>query len=101
MQQETFNINLTGLKFKDLQSLNKFLRTSSTFLEPQPLENLLELGVLAHVGQLDVDTSAQAGAQVGRAGEDVAQVLIPHERMASLLKQALDLKHKQADDLIH
>lgn len=42
--------------------------TSSTFLEPQPLENLLKLGVLAHVWQLDVHAGTQAGAKVGWAG---------------------------------
>lgn len=73
------------------------LRTGSTFLEPQPLENLLELGVLAHVGQLDVHPGTQAGAQVGRAGEDVAQVLVPHESVSSVLEQRLDLKQKQTD----
>lgn len=75
------------------------VHTSSTFLEPQPLENLLKLGMFAHVGQLDVHTSAQAGAQVRRAGEDVAQVLVPHERVVSLLEQALDLKHNQVDEV--
>lgn len=67
-------------------------RTSSTFLEPQLLENLFKLGVFAHIGQLHMHTCAQASAQVGWTGEDVAQVLVPHERMAPLLEQALDLK---------
>lgn len=36
-------------------------------------------------------TCTQASAQVRRAGEDVTQVLIPHEFMAPLLEQALNL----------
>lgn len=50
--------------------------------------------MFAHVGQLHVHTCAQAGAQVGRAGEDVAQVLVPHEGVASVLEQALDLNNR-------
>lgn len=73
----------------------KVLHTSSTFLEPQPLENLLKLGMFAHVGQLDVHTCTQAGTQVRWAGEDVAQVLIPHECVASVLEQALNLNTTQ------
>lgn len=69
----------------------KVMLTSSTFLEPQFLENLLKLGMFAHVRQLHVYTCTQAGAQVRWAGEDVTQVLIPHEFMAFLLEQALDL----------
>lgn len=40
---------------------------------------------LAEQWQLDVDTCPQPGAQVGGAGQDVAQPLIPHELPASLL----------------
>lgn len=69
--------------------------TCSSLLQPQPLQDLAELLVLAHVWQLDVDASTQAGAQVGRAGEDVAQVLVPHEFMTSLLKQFLDLPERE------
>lgn len=36
-------------------------------------------------------TCTQASAQVRWAGEDVTQVLIPHEFMAPLLEQALNL----------
>jgi len=67
--------------------------TSSTFLEPQFLENLLKLGMFAHVWQLHMHTCTQASAQVGWAGEDVTQVLIPHERMALLLEQVLNLNN--------
>lgn len=75
-------------------------RTSSTFLQPEPLQNLLELWVFAHVGQLHVHTSAQAGAQVRWTGEDVAQMFVPHEGVSSLLKQTLDLKEDQEQTLI-
>lgn len=36
----------------------------------------------------------QACAEVGRAGEDVAKVLIPHERVTLVFKQLLNLKEK-------
>lgn len=65
--------------------------TSSTFLEPQLLENFLKLGIFAQVWQLHMYTCTQASAQVRRAGEDVTQVLIPHEFVATLLEQALNL----------
>lgn len=47
--------------------------------------------MLAEVGQLDMNTPTQAGAQVRGAGQDVAQVLIPHEFMALLFEQGFDL----------
>lgn len=46
--------------------------TGSSLLQPQALEDILELGVLAHVGQLDVDAGPQARPQIGRARQDVA-----------------------------
>lgn len=66
--------------------------TCASLLQPQPLEHLAELVVLAEVGQLDVHAGPQPCAQVGRTGEHVAQVLIPHELVAALLEQALDLQ---------
>lgn len=48
--------------------------------------------MLAEVGQLDVHAGPQPGAQVGRTGEHVAQVLVPHELVAALLEQVLDLR---------
>lgn len=71
----------------------KVVQTGSTFLEPQLLESLLKLGVFAHVWQLHVHTCTQAGAQVRGAGEDVAKVLIPHESVAPIFEQGLNLKH--------
>uniref|UniRef100_A0A8C9YL32 Uncharacterized protein n=1 Tax=Sander lucioperca TaxID=283035 RepID=A0A8C9YL32_SANLU len=84
-------INCTALQ----NVIMMVVQTSSTFLEPQLLENLLELGMFAHVWQLDVHTRTQAGAQVRRAGEDVAQVLIPHEGMVSFLEQGLNLNTRE------
>lgn len=37
----------------------------------------------------------QPGAEVGRAGEDVAQTLVPHELPASLLNELLHLHNSQ------
>lgn len=65
--------------------------TCAAFLQAETLQDLLELGVLAEMGQLDVDAATQAGAQVGGAGQDVAQVLIPAEGVSVLLEDLLDL----------
>lgn len=42
-------------------------------------------------GDLDVHAGPEPGAQVGGAGEDVAQALVPHELPATLLNQLLHL----------
>lgn len=46
----------------------------------------------AEDGQANVHPGPEPGAQVGRAGEDVSQTLVPHELPASLLNQLLHLK---------
>uniref|UniRef100_A0A3B3CU41 Uncharacterized protein n=1 Tax=Oryzias melastigma TaxID=30732 RepID=A0A3B3CU41_ORYME len=46
---------------------------------------------LTEVGQAHVHARPEARAQVGGAGEDVAQTLVPHELPASLLDQVLHL----------
>lgn len=48
--------------------------------------------MLAQVGQLDVHTRPQPCAQVGRAGEDVAQVRIPHELVVLGLEECFNLE---------
>lgn len=73
--------------------------TGATFLEPQLLKNLLKFSMFAHIGQLDMHPSTQASAQVRWAGEDVAQVLVPHEGMAFFLEQVLNLKHNQINEV--
>lgn len=65
--------------------------TCPSLLQPQPLQDVPELLVLTEVGQLDVDAGAQPRPQVGRAGQDVAQVFVPHELVSSVLKQVFDL----------
>lgn len=67
-------------------------RTCAALLQAQTGEDLLELGVLAQVRQLDMHASTQSGAQVGRAGEHVTQVLVPHEGVASFLEDLLNLR---------
>ena len=49
---------------------------------------------LAQDGQTDVDPRPQAGAQVGRAGQDVAQALVPHELPSPLVDQLLYLENR-------
>lgn len=71
----------------------------ATLLQAQSGQDLLEFGVLAEFGQLDMDTTAEASTQVRGASEDVAQVLIPHEAMVVLLEHFLNLalERKQQD----
>ncbi|KAF3847380.1 hypothetical protein F7725_020408 [Dissostichus mawsoni] len=67
-------------------------------------QDLLELSVCAELGQLDVHSTAQAGSQVGGAGQDVAQMLVPHEAMVVLLEDPLNLTSTNAEaseDLLH
>lgn len=51
--------------------------------------------MFADVWQFHVDSGSQSGPQVGRTGEDVAQVFVPHELVAALLKQGLDLPERE------
>lgn len=71
--------------------------TCAPLLQPQPLQDLSELLVLADVWQLDMDSGPQSRPQVGRTGEDIAQVFVPHELVTSFLKQALDLPEREGD----
>merc|ERR1719290_488775 len=73
----------------------------AALLQTQPGEDLLELGVCAELGQLYVDTSAQAGSQVGGAGEHVAQMLGPHEAVVVLLEDLLNLDEAGAEASEH
>lgn len=74
------------------------LHTCSTLLEPESLQDLTEFLMLADVGKLNVNAAAQPRAQVRRAGQNVSQVLVPHELVALLLKQPLDLRDKRMLD---
>lgn len=74
--------------------------TGSALLETEELENLVELLlVLAQGGELDVDAGAEAGSEVGWAGQDVAEMLVPHVRVSTLLHQGLDLGKTVAETL--
>ena len=53
--------------------------------------------MLPQVGQLDVYTCPQSGAQVGWACEDVAQVRIPHELIVLGLEESFDLKVEKGE----
>merc|ERR1711970_111747 len=51
-----------------------------------------------------MDTTTQAGSQVGWAGEHVAQMLVPHEAVVVLLEDLLNLQQASAEaseDLLH
>ena len=45
------------------------------------------------MGDIDVHASTEPSAEVGGAGEDVAQVLTPHELLPVLLDQVLNLQY--------
>merc|ERR1719342_632512 len=74
--------------------------TGSALLETEEVEDFVQLLlVLGHGGELDVDTGAEASSQVGWAGQDVAEMLVPHVRVAALLHQGLDLGQALAETL--
>ncbi len=50
----------------------------------------------AEFGQLDVDTTTQAGTQVRGAGQDETKMLVPHETMVVLLEDFLNLQYKMS-----
>lgn len=54
----------------------------------------------AQLGQLDVDTTTQAGSQVGGAGQDVAEMLVPHEAAVVLLEDGLNLADSKRGGVI-
>lgn len=58
--------------------------------------DILQQGYLAKHWQFDVDPGPETCAQVGWAGQDVTQVLVPHELPASLLNEMLHLTGNQA-----
>jgi len=72
--------------------------TGTTLLETEKVEDLVQLLlVLSHGGELDVDTGAETSSQVGWAGQDVAEMLVPHVRVAALLHEGLDLGQALAE----
>merc|ERR1719295_141754 len=74
--------------------------TGTALLETEEIEDLVQLLlVLGHVGELDVDTGTETSSQVGWAGQDVAEMLVPHVRVAALLHQGLDLGQALAETL--
>merc|ERR1711931_511874 len=75
--------------------------TCAALLQTQPGEDLLELGVYAELGELDMDTTTQAGSQVGGAGEHVSQMLVPHEAVVVLLEDLLNLQQAGAEASEH
>ena len=81
-----------GRPWESVQLPGAPLLTRASLLKPQPLEHLGELLVLAQVGQLDVHPGPQPRAQVGRAGEDVAQVRVPHELVVLRLEERFNLE---------
>lgn len=65
--------------------------TCATLLKTESGQDLLEFGMCAEFGQLDVHATAQAGTQVRWAGEDETKMIVPHETMVVLLEDILNL----------
>lgn len=65
--------------------------TCATFLQTQSGQDFLKLGLSAQLRQLDVHATTQACSKVGRASQDVSQMLVPHETVVVLLKDLLNL----------
>lgn len=77
------------------------LYTCATLLQAQSGQDLLKLGMCAQLGQLDVDTTPQACAQVGGAGQNETKMLVPHESMVVLLENLLNLSKQNIHMLTH
>merc|ERR1711990_1293980 len=74
--------------------------TGTTLLETEEVQDGVEfLLILGEAGKFDVDTGAETGSQVGWAGQDVSEMLIPHVRVTALLHQGLDLGKTVAETL--
>merc|ERR1719373_253712 len=74
--------------------------TGTTLLETEEVKDLVQLLlILGQVGELDVDAGTETSAQVRGAGQDVAEMLVPHVRVAALLHQGLDLGQALAETL--
>merc|ERR1719295_1450218 len=74
--------------------------TGTTLLETEEVQDLVELLLVLGQGrELDVDAGTETSSQVGWAGQDVAEMLVPHVRVAALLHQGLDLGKALAETL--
>ena len=56
--------------------------TSASLLQSELLEDISKPFISAELGQFDVDSGPQASAKVGGAGQNEAEVFIPHELLA-------------------
>ncbi len=77
------------------------LYTCATLLQAQSGQDLLKLGMCAQLGQLDVDTTTQACAQVRGAGQNETKMLVPHVIMVVLLENILNLSKQNIHMLTH
>jgi len=74
--------------------------TGTTLLETEEIQDFVQLLlVLGQGGELDVDAGTETSSQVGWAGQDVAEMLVPHVRVAALLHEGLDLGQALAETL--
>ena len=56
-------------------------------MQPQFKQDIIEPTILWELGQFDMHSSPQSRTQVGRAGEDKAKVLIPHEFVSCRMRR--------------
>lgn len=65
--------------------------TCASFLQPKSLEDFPKFLMFPKVWELDVHTSTEPCSKVGWAGQDVAQVWIPHELIVFGLEETFYL----------
>lgn len=78
--------------------------TGSSFLQSERFKYLIELGVLAEIGKLDVYTSSQSCAQVAWTCQNVTKVLVPLELVSLRFDGCLNLLEattEALEDFLH
>merc|ERR1712088_421738 len=76
----------------------------TALLEPELGQELIEASVLRELGQSGVNAGADASTQVGGAGQDEAEVLVPHEFVAvglDVVLEGLEAVAPAGKDLFH
>jgi len=64
--------------------------TGSSFLESKFLQNISERFVFRYIRDFDVDTASNSGTKIGWASENVSEVFVPHELVASFFDSVLE-----------
>ena len=65
------------------------------------MQDVIKVFILGQQGQFDMHPSPEPCAQVAGAGEDITQVLVPHEGVLVLLDGLLHLVEAVTETLEH